>query len=379
MNLITKNNWVKIEIKWRFLIMRNIETFATEEELLRRIEQLKADGVMENAMTVVGDRELAGDSLNYTEVNFKASDGSAWDKIASWFTEDEPEDRVMSDLELDADEEATYKNALDRGDFLLYVSNRTADSDIYAGNDGSIEKDEFGKDVNQDTTPGQEDYGVGTTQPVDMEEQTKARSDVDNRALEDDVPGRSDQFVPDSDRENALGEREGAYDIDEKVTDDNYGLTEDEWNNLSEEERLQLREERLKVDKENVRTGEVNVDKHVETDHQEFDVPVERDEVTIERRSVDGERRAGGMEDDLTDDDSIHIPVSEEKVNVDKESVVDEEVVVRKDKVQDTEHVSEDVRREEVDIDETDSGGREVRNRKSGQDPDYPGQDRDRI
>lgn len=83
MNLITKNNWVKIEIKWRFLIMRNIETFATEEELLRRIEQLKADGVMENAMTVVGDRELAGDSLNYTEVNFKASDGSAWDKIAS--------------------------------------------------------------------------------------------------------------------------------------------------------------------------------------------------------------------------------------------------------------------------------------------------------
>ena len=320
--------------------MRKIETFATEEELLRRIEQLKAEGVVENAMTVVADKDMAGDALDYTEVNFKAAEGSAWDKIASWFTEDEPEDRVISDLELNAEEEATYKSALDRGDFLLYVSNRTADTDAHAGNDGSVEKG---------------GYGAGV------------------------APGERDQFVADSDRENALGEREGSYGIDEKVTDDNYGLTENEWNDLSEEERIQLREERLRVDKENVRTGEVNVDKHVETDHQEFDVPVERDEVTIERRPVDGERKAGGMDDDLTDDDSIHIPVSEERVNVDKESVVDEEVVVRKDKVQDTEHVSEDVRREEVDIDETDSGGREVRNRKSGQDPDYPGQDRDRI
>lgn len=319
--------------------MRKIETFTTEEELLRRIEQLKADGIMENAMTVVGDKELTGDALNYTEVNFKAAEGSAWDKIASWFTEDEPEDRVISDLELNREEEDTYRNALDRGDFLLYVSNRTADEGIYAGNDGSIEKDEYGAAA----------------------------------------PGERDQFVPDSDRENALGKREGAYSIDEEVTDDNYGLTEDEWNNLSEEERLQLREERLKVDKENVRTGEVNVDKHVETDHQEFDVPVEREEVTIERRPVDGERKAGGMDDDLTENDSIHIPVSEERVNVDKESVVDEEVVVRKDKVQDTEHVSEDVRREEVDIDETDNSKREERNRKSDQEPDYPGQDRDRI
>lgn len=320
--------------------MHKIETFAKEEELLRRIEQLKAEGVVENAITVVADKDLAGDALNYTEVNYKAAGGSAWDKIASWFTEDEPEDRVMSELELGAEEEAEYRSALDRGDFLLYVNNRTADAGTYAVNDGSVEKDEYSEAA---------------------------------------VQGEHDQFVPNSDRENALGEREGAYSIDEKVTDDNYGLTEDEWNHLSEEERIELREERLKVDKENVRTGEVNVDKHVETDHQEFDVPVEREEVTIERRPVDGERRAGGMDDDLTDDDSIHIPVSEERVNVDKESVVDEEVVVRKDRVQDTEHVSEDVRREEVDIDETDNSAREKRNRKSGQDPDYPGQDRDRI
>src|SRR5699024_562447 len=107
--------------------------------------------------------------------------------------------------------------------------------------------------------------------------------------------------------------------------------------------------------------------------------PIEREEVTIERRPVDGERKAGGIDDDLTDHDSINIPVSEEQINVDKESVVDEEVVVRKDKVQDTEHVSEDVRHEELDIDETDNSTREERNRKSEQEPDYPGQNRDRL
>lgn len=232
--------------------MRKIETYTAEEALLRRIEQLKAEGVMENAITVVGDKELAGDALNYTEVHFKPSGGSAWDKIASWFSEDGPEDRVMAGLELDEEEEATYRSALERGDFLLYVNNRTADDGIYAGNDGSIEKDELGKDVDEDAASGQENYGIGTTQPVDMEEETKERSNVDNRALEDDTPGRSEQFVPDSDRENALGEREGAYDIDEKVTDDNYGMTEDERNNQSEEDRNRKSDPKPEQDRDKI-------------------------------------------------------------------------------------------------------------------------------
>src|SRR5699024_622957 len=107
--------------------------------------------------------------------NFKAAEGSAWDKIASWFTEDEPEDRVMSDLELSAEEEAEYKSALDRGEFLLYVNNRTADADTYAGNDGSVEKD---------------GPGAGA------------------------VPGERHQVVPVRGRGTALCERGGANGID---------------------------------------------------------------------------------------------------------------------------------------------------------------------
>lgn len=118
-------------------------------------------------------------------------------------------------------------------------------------------------------------------------------------------------------------------------------------NNNVDEESVQLHEERLNVDKENVETGEASVDKHVVEEEQEFDVPVEREEVTIERRPVNEK-----VDEDFNanDDDSVHIPLHEERVKVEKENVVSEEIVIKKNKVQDTEHVSEKVRHEEADI-----------------------------
>ncbi|MCH5141322.1 DUF2382 domain-containing protein [Mammaliicoccus sciuri] len=132
--------------------------------------------------------------------------------------------------------------------------------------------------------------------------------------------------------------------------DNNVGETsynnETQDNNV-DEESVQLHEERLNVDKENVETGEASVDKHVVEEEQEFDVPVEREEVTIERRPVNEK-----VDEDFNanDDDSVHIPLHEERVKVDKENVVSEEIVIKKNKVQDTEHVSEKVKHEEADI-----------------------------
>ncbi|MBF9297672.1 DUF2382 domain-containing protein [Mammaliicoccus sciuri] len=118
-------------------------------------------------------------------------------------------------------------------------------------------------------------------------------------------------------------------------------------NNNVDEESVQLHEERLNVDKENVETGEASVDKHVVEEEQEFDVPVEREEVTIERRPVN---EKADEDFNANDDDSVHIPLHEERVKVEKENVVSEEIVIKKNKVQDTEHVSEKVRHEEADI-----------------------------
>ena len=121
--------------------------------------------------------------------------------------------------------------------------------------------------------------------------------------------------------------------------------------NIDAEESLRLHEERLNIDKERVQTGEVNVDKHVIEEEQSVEVPVSHEEVDIERRAVYDETAAGEVFDD---GENIHIPVMEEKVEVTKRPVVNEEIVVSKREVQDTETVNETLRREEAAIDRSD-------------------------
>jgi len=110
---------------------------------------------------------------------------------------------------------------------------------------------------------------------------------------------------------------------------------------------IQLRAERLKVNKSTVKTGEVHVGKRVVTEHKTMEVPVEREEVVIQRKPASG-RAAHG---DIAEEDIV-IPVKDERVHVTKEPVVTEEVTVGKRKVQDTQHVAETVRKEELDVDE---------------------------
>jgi uncharacterized protein (TIGR02271 family) len=51
-------------------------------------------------------------------------------------------------------------------------------------------------------------------------------------------------------------------------------------------------------------------------------------------------------------DDEVSIPVTEEEVVVEKRPVAKEEVRIRKDVVEDAEVVEEDVRREEVEVED---------------------------
>jgi uncharacterized protein (TIGR02271 family) len=108
---------------------------------------------------------------------------------------------------------------------------------------------------------------------------------------------------------------------------------------------LERREERLVVDKDVEKAGEVRVGKNVVEDRQSVDVPVTREEVDIKRRSVD--RPASG--ESLTDE-SIDVPVYEERVKTGKEARVVEELEVGKTATTDTERVEDTVRREEFEI-----------------------------
>jgi uncharacterized protein (TIGR02271 family) len=127
-------------------------------------------------------------------------------------------------------------------------------------------------------------------------------------------------------------------------------------------ETMQLREERLRAEKRPVEAGEVRVRKEVHTETQHLDVPVQREEVVIERTPVSGRATTSGISaGEMKAGEEIRIPVSEERVTVNKEAVVTEEVKVGKRVVQDTERVSGDVRKEEVEVKRT--GDVDVRTR----------------
>lgn len=112
--------------------------------------------------------------------------------------------------------------------------------------------------------------------------------------------------------------------------------------------RLKLREERLNVGKERVQSGEVNIRKEIVTEQKSIEVPLEREEVVITRKNVSGDAVNAGT---IGDDEEIRIPVSEERLNVSKETVVTGEVEIGKRKFTDTKTVSDSVRKETVKVD----------------------------
>jgi uncharacterized protein (TIGR02271 family) len=113
---------------------------------------------------------------------------------------------------------------------------------------------------------------------------------------------------------------------------------------------MHQRQEQLNVDKQRVQSGEVGLHKNVISEQKTIDVPVTHEEVYIERRPV-----ANGQIDDATpigQDEAIHVPVSAEQVNVNKNTVVTGEVAVGKRTVQETQRVSDTVKREKLNVDQ---------------------------
>ncbi|WP_414047382.1 DUF2382 domain-containing protein [Macrococcus equi] len=329
---IAQNNQLGGTIK-----MRNLETFLNEESLLRRIDQLKSQGIAEHDLHVISKNKLNGSALDYTDVQFKDAEGSFGDKVAAFFTGEDPQHRVFDKLDLSESERVEYDKAVDSGKILLYV-----DNDAYY-NDGLHTHSENNEYRTGNTVAG---YTTGV------------------------AANETDADYASTHRTNNLNNREEVVDMNNNNYN-NSGLSYEEYNKLSREERLnyldtdlrdrndisddekiKLHEERLRVNKDVVQSGEVTIDKNVVSERQEFDVPVSHDEVTIERRKVNETAAPGHFDNDL-EEETIRVPLTEERVSIEKENVVAEELTINKNRVTDTEHVSEEVRREEVEIDDT--------------------------
>src|SRR5215211_2225364 len=125
--------------------------------------------------------------------------------------------------------------------------------------------------------------------------------------------------------------------------------------NVSNEDevRVQRTEEELRVGTRERKAGSIRVRKRVRTGRERIEVPTRHEEVSVERVPVEGEATEAEI-----GEDEVVIPVTEEEVVVHKRPVLKEEVRIRKEVVEDIEVVEEDVRREEIDVeDETNRRG----------------------
>ncbi|KAA0958964.1 DUF2382 domain-containing protein [Planococcus sp. ANT_H30] len=337
-------------------------TFDNETEVLSKIEELKAQGSKEDDMYVMArDEGQISMVRGRTDVDYKSSEGNWMDKFMGFLSGDDSTREAFSGMGVDKDEADRYYNEVQNGKILLFV-----DREYGANYEGQAPYDNTSTSTAAGTMGA---AGLGSNRNhLDNEAVGRDGLTVDTND-ENDVyyNKKNDTFSRDTTDTAGVGKDAGTgfgLGSDRTTEDlnrtDRLDGTDKNFNHGdTEEEKLRLHEERLSVDKERVQTGEVNVGKHVVEENQTIEVPVEREEVYIERRPVNEETTGNSFDNNsgLTGDayqegENIHIPVTEERVEVTKKDVVAEEIIVGKRKVQDTETVNETVRHEEADIDE---------------------------
>lgn len=115
-------------------------------------------------------------------------------------------------------------------------------------------------------------------------------------------------------------------------------------------------EEELRVGKECVETGRVRLRKHVVTEQKTVTVPVQREEVRLESEPLQpGDVAAGRI-----GEDEVVVTLSEERPVVEKDVVAKERVGLGKEVHTEERSVTENVAKEQVEIDRDGTAGRDT-------------------
>jgi uncharacterized protein (TIGR02271 family) len=146
----------------------------------------------------------------------------------------------------------------------------------------------------------------------------------------------------------SMGDTESGEFREHALTDE--GINQSRGDDLEDEDelRVQRTEEELAAGTRERDAGSVSVRKRVRTDRERLEVPTRHEEVSVERVPVS----EGTASEAQIGEDEVKVPLTEEEVVVEKRPVAKEEVRIRKDVVEDTEVIEEDVRREEIDVDD---------------------------
>ena len=109
-------------------------------------------------------------------------------------------------------------------------------------------------------------------------------------------------------------------------------------------------EEELNVGKRRTEAGRARLRKYVVTEDVETTVPVTREEVRVEREPITRENAGDAHDGPAISDEEHEVTLHEEEVVVEKRAVPRERVRMAKDTVTDEQTISEQVRKEQIDV-----------------------------
>ncbi|WP_409296509.1 YsnF/AvaK domain-containing protein [Peribacillus sp. SCS-26] len=329
-----------------------VGVFDSQHEAVEAIRGLTSQGYDNDQITVITNRRDNDMLENRTGTTVDSGTGagtgtdhngdSFWDKVKDYFTmDDDTTGRSrLSSLGLSESDESRYASQLDDGKYIVAVdgsgSSAAAGTAYDSGTDATLTGTPgvSGTDLNSGT--GVYNDGTGTAYEYDNDRDSTLTG----------TPGAgldrgADTFSSTGGFDSTAGTRD---------TNTTAGANYVRDNETDEERTLRLREERLNVDKREVKTGEVEVNKEVYEERADVDVPVKHEEVYVERRSVNEAADAADF-DTAAENETIRVPIVEEQIEVTKKPVVTDEIVIGKKKVEETEHVSETVRKEDATLD----------------------------
>jgi uncharacterized protein (TIGR02271 family) len=124
-------------------------------------------------------------------------------------------------------------------------------------------------------------------------------------------------------------------------------------------------EEELRVGTTERERGRVRLRKYVTTEHVQQTVPVQRERVRVEREPITDANLPAATSGPEISEEEHEVILSEEEPVVEKRVVPKERVRLDKDTVTDEERVAEQVRKEQIELqDEDGTGGRQERRRR---------------
>ncbi|EJY47364.1 hypothetical protein HMPREF1348_00386 [Enterococcus faecium 505] len=344
-----------------------IGSYSTRDEALSVIERLRNEGydrddiviyTTDEAATRLGFDGLSGIDVETDENRMDGEeDRSLWERIKDTFSFDTYDSETATP---ENDPLYQYRGDISAGKFVITVKG-------YRQPETTEDTMDTQETVSPASTMGT-GLGTGTgTDPMDVDGTTGFQNTTDPLNM---TPGTDPMDVDGTtgfqNTTDPLNMTPGTDPMDVPGEADSMGTREtediDRKPNL-DDDTIQLKEEKLDVNTHDVTTGEVDIHKHVVNDTETVEVPVKREEIVIERKPVTDPSSQGT--DENLEDDTITIPIKEEQVDVSKHTVVREEVGIHKEEHEDVEKVTEDVSREELDIDTSGDVHIEDRNKKS--------------